>query len=536
MAQEDVSIEKAIGRFLDGELEPEDGPVLARAIAEDCRIAEELRRLLIVDGLLHQAADVDPGAFAESVHTRLAAEEDGARFTEAVSERLPTATPARDERRRWLPWAISALACLGAAVSLICSWMATESTPPQAILPDAVKLPIAVMVNEEDARFAENASPVDGHFIPGKYYLQAGTVHLRFSNGAEVVMRSPAQFTIMDPMNMALTEGALRAIVPNSAHGFSVHAADIRYEDLGTEFGVSVGKQPGDSQLHVFEGRVDLKSPQGTVLSSVEEGESVSVTSGKVEKTDLKHLDVFPTAAMIGMGKWLSWRERVEKDPSLICYYPFIPEPADRTLLKDHAFNRPAQDGHIKGARWVTGRWPGKQALLFDRDGDHVHVDVPGQFRHLTFSAWIYLDRCDFALNAILDSDGWRPGALHCQLSRTGEFVIGHWGKPPRKKLGLQVMAGRWTHVAVAIDFGKKESRSYLNGELSEKVKFAAPEALTPGSCRIGDWLRHPEPTTIPNRGFRGRIDELVMWNRVLPPEEIREMVVAGRSSLASAP
>ena len=350
-------------------------------------------------------------------------------------------------------------------------------------------------------------------------------------------MRSPARFTIIDQMNMALSEGALRAVVPSSAHGFSVQASDVRYEDLGTEFGVSVGKQPGESQLHVFEGRVDLKTRQGKLLSSVEVGESVRVTGGKVEKTDLKHLEVFPTAGTIGMEKWLGWRERLEKDRSLLCYYPFIPEPADLALLKDHACNRPAMNGHIKGARWVTGRWPGKQALLFDRDGDHVKVEVPGEFRKLTVSAWIYLDRCDFAMNAIFNSDGWRPGALHCQLSRPGDLFFGHWApRARRKQLGPHVTEGRWTHVAAVADLDRLETRTYINGELAEKVRLSTfPGALTPGSCRMGDWLRHPEFTSIPNRGFRGRIDEFALWQRALTAQEIREMVTAGRSSLVSA-
>jgi Concanavalin A-like lectin/glucanases superfamily len=529
MAPEENTIDQAIGRFLDGEAEPDDGPALAHAMAQDSRIAHEVRRLLTIDGLLHQTADVDSVAFSESIQTRLSAEDDGALFTQAVTNRIQTSVPLPAVRRGWLRWAVVSVACFTAA-SFAVIWLATQSTSRS---PD---LPVAVLVNEANALFAENAAPTGGHFSPGTFRLQAGTVHLRFASGAEVVMRSPAQFTIVDAMNMALIEGALRAVVPASAHGFSVLASDVRYEDLGTEFGVSVGKQPGESQLHVFEGRVDLKTRQGRLLSSVEVGESVRVSGGKVEKTELDQLENFPTAGTIGMEKWLRWSERAEKDPSLLCYYPFIPDAADGALLKDHAFNRPSLDGRISGARWVTGRWPGKQALLFDRDGDHVAVDVPGEFRHLTMAAWIYLDRSDFALNAVLNSDGWQPGALHCQFSRSGEFFFGHWAnKPKRKQLGPRVPIGRWTHVAAVADLDRLETQTYINGELAEKVRLSSfPGPLTPGSCRIGDWLRHPEFTSIPNRGFRGRIDELALWQRSLTREEIREMVAAGRSSLGS--
>jgi hypothetical protein len=532
MALEQPPIDLTIGRFLDGEPEPEDGPALARAMAGDGRFAREMRRLLTIDGLLHQAAEADPAAFADSVSTSLAAEGDGIVFTQAVLDRLQPVAPLAGGRRRWLRWVGVAAACVAAvAASVAWIWLANQSEP------HASAARVAVMINEANAGFAENAAPSGVYFAPGNYDLEAGMVQLRFASGAEVVMRAPARFTVIDRMNMALIEGALRAIVPTSAHGFSVHAADIRYEDLGTEFGVSVGKKLGESQLHVFEGRVDLKTRQGALLSSVEVGESVRVTGRKVEQTQPKHLEEFPTAGTIGLEKWRSWRTRLEKDATLLCYYPFIPEAADPTVLKDHSSNQPGLDGRIDGARWVTGRWPGKQALLFDRDGDHVKVDVPGEFRQLTLTAWVYLDRRDFALNALFNSDGWQPGALHCQLSRTGDFFFGHWAnKAKRKQLGPRLAVGRWTHVAAVADLDRLSTQTYINGELAEKVRLRSfPGALTPGSCRIGDWLRHPEFTSVPNRGFRGRIDELAVWRRALSAAEIREMVAAGRTTLASA-
>ncbi len=536
MGLEETPLDMAMGRFLDGEPEPDDGAALALAMAKDARLAEQMRRLLTVDGLLHQIADADPEGFAESVGTRLAAEDDGSRFTGAVSARLNAASSKPRERRKVLPWAIAAAACLIAAASFAWTWVINDAVPLR--LESAVAVPaVAVMVNEANAHFADGASPAGVNFAAGNYQLQAGTVHLRFGSGAEVVMRSPAKFTILDRMNMALTEGALRTVVPSSAHGFAVHVSDVRYVDLGTEFGVSVGKQPGESQLHVFEGRVDLKTRQGKLLSSVDGGESIRVAGGKVEQTEFIHLEQFPTAGTIGLEKWLGWRERLDKDPSLLCYYPFIPEADDLTILKDHAVDRPALDGQIDGARWVTGRWPGKQALLFDRDGDHVKVTVPGKFRQLTLTAWVYLDRSDFALNAIFNSDGWRPGALHCQLSRPGDFSLGLWtSKAKRKLMGPHVTVGHWTHVAAVADFDRLRTQTYINGELAENVKLASsPGTLTPGSCRIGDWLRLPGSTGTPLRGFRGRMDELAMWRRALAPEEIAGMVAAGRACLVSA-
>src|SRR5438067_2538284 len=98
MAPEEMPLDQAIARFLDGEPEPEDGPALALAMAQNCRFAHEMRRLLTIDGLLHQAADANPAAFVESVSTRLAAEDDGAVFTQAVLGRLQGVAPASGPR------------------------------------------------------------------------------------------------------------------------------------------------------------------------------------------------------------------------------------------------------------------------------------------------------------------------------------------------------------------------------------------------------------------------------------------------------
>ncbi len=531
MAAEDMPLDVALGRFLDGEPEPEDAPTLAIAMAEDRRFAGEVRRLLTIDSLLRQTTDADSDAFADSISTSLAAEDDAGRFTQAVSNRLPiVATGFIATRKRLLRTAALA-ASIVLVVGVVWNRLAIESAPPVS------DQPVALLINETDAQFAAGAAPSRGNFLPGRYQLQTGAVHLRFASGAEVVMRVPVQFTIMDQMNMALNEGVLRTVVPSSAHGFTVHTADVQFKDLGTEFGVAVGKEPGESQMHVFEGRVELATKQGKLLSSVEVGESVRVSGGKVEPTDLKQLVDFPTVGTIGLEKWFRWRDRLDQDASLICYFPFTPEPADLALLKNHATNGDMSDGQIVGARWVTGRWPGKQALLFDRDGDYVSVDIAGEFRQLTLSAWIYLDRCDFALNAILDSDSWRAGALHCQLTRSGEFFFGHWAnRPKRRQLGPHVAAGHWTHVTAVADLDALNTKTYIDGELAETVRLSTfPGALTPGSCRIGNWRRLLDPSSVPNRGFRGKIDELALWRRALDPREIREMVTAGRPSLAAA-
>jgi len=212
-----------------------------------------------------------------------------------------------------------------------------------------------------------------------------------------------------------------------------------------------------------------------------------------------------------------------------LCYYPFVPEMPDRDVLKNHAVSGIELDGRIEGARWVTGRWAGKQSLLFGRDGDCVKLEVSGAYRQMTVFAWIYLDRCDYPLNSIFASDGWRPGALHLQVTRSRDCFLGHWDKAKKKRLVSTVPYGRWTHVAGVADLDRLETRTYVNGELAEEVNLRNNTVpFTPSSSRLGDWFPRLDPTTIPQRGFRGRMDEFALLQRALTQEEIREIVVAG--------
>jgi hypothetical protein len=55
---------------------------------------------------------------------------------------------------------------------------------------------------------------------------------------------------------------------------------------------------------------------------------------------------------------------------------------------------------------------------------------------------------------------------------------------------------------------------------------------IRPNLCRLGNWLpseRHLEKRT---RAFRGRMDELAIWNRALLESELRQMFEAGRPNV----
>jgi len=538
----------ALGRLLDGEPEPEDGRRIAAAMRDDPAFAAEVRRLLQVDDLLRQHAEPDPDSFIDALAMRTSGEGE-VDLADRVESVLSPAC-SRAARTAWLPWAVAAVACTvavampflktGRATTEVAAASKRDSSASRSSNDSKFRVPpvtadesiVALLVNEVDARFADGAAPDAVRFRPGIYDLTDGAVHVRFSSGADVVIPSPARFAIRDPLHMSLEHGSLRALVSPAAHGFTVDAPGVQYEDLGTEFGVAVGQGGHRSEVHVFEGSVNLKSPDGRKLSLLALGQSAAFADGEIGPAPPPDLELYPTPDDIGLLRWRRWRDEIKADPTLVCYYPFDARKEEPSVVADAAGSL---DARVRGAHWVSGRWPGKQAMLFDKQDDAVELTIPGEYRQLTISGWIRVERLDFELNAIFDSDGWESGDVHVQLLRSGQPSIGFFGNhgSAKESPGAVVVPGRWTHIAAVVDLDRGWSGVYVDGVLADTTAIVAPDVrLTPGTCRIGDWVRRPDWKHAPERGFRGRIDEFAIWNRVLSESEILKHVEAGRPSL----
>ena len=152
-----------------------------------------------------------------------------------------------------------------------------EGTPPKVES-------IARLVQDIDAVWkhdrVENPQATNGgHRIktgmklyPGqRLHLASGLAEFKFFNGAEVVLRGPAEFEVQSIKQARLEVGALVARAHDRrAKGFVIETPTARVEDLGTEFGVVVAAD-GTTDSSVFRGEVELfvLDSEGTAQSSV---------------------------------------------------------------------------------------------------------------------------------------------------------------------------------------------------------------------------------------------------------------------------
>lgn len=502
-----------LDQWLQGCISEEDFAILQQRLRESAELRSKLRAMAALDEGLMQLS-LTPKAILPKVH---------------VAERnYQAGSDASQHHSRWLPWAIAAAAALIAVIA----WFPRASVKQDS----SGSYVTAMLVDEAGAAFSPPRLQGDVRFAPGSYELKSGMIHLRFVNGADLVVEGPAQFQIRDAFRTDLAAGRVRAIVPPPAHGFTVVTREVAYEDVGTEFGLSMNAVTGESQMHVFDGQVNLRSGDalGSLLRSLYVGESVGYRDGRMEEVPEMDVSEFPSPENIGYQRWVSQRRERLADPSLIAWFPFERGPNASVLANAvRAFG--TTDGRIAGARWATGRWPGKQALWFDRESDFSEIEIPGEYSELSVAVWLKVDRLEHEMNAILNSNGADPGDFHFQMNRLGLPRGGLVGvpRPVQRWVGNPVPTGKWVLVVSVISLPQRRHVIYVNGQPVMDSQVAGSNvSIQPGHCRLGNWLGEGFPGGSTARGLRGLIDELSVWNRALSQSEVVSLTESGRPSM----
>ena len=146
-----------------------------------------------------------------------------------------------------------------------------------------------------------------------------------------------------------------------------------------------------------------------------------------------------------------------------------------------------------------------KTALLFDREGDRVELDIPGEFNGITMSAWVHIDHLDHAVNAIFTSNGWQPGSLHWQVLRTQDPLLAvHQIYESGSLLKRPIRLGRWIHLVAVLSKEAGRTRFYVDGQLAQENRLPGDSLIKPGKALIGDWLQDA-PDPFPGRSLKGK-------------------------------
>ncbi len=196
----------------------------------------------------------------------------------AGRDRLPSllANPVVIRPKRW-PIAAAA-ASLAACLTLVACLLFLPRSQSAPVIPI-----VATLTQADNCKWAGSDLPtkVDSKLTAGTLALVEGIATLQFECGATVTIEAPTTLEVTDSMHCRLVEGTVTADVPEQAHGFTIVTPDIRVVDLGTRFGVTAGST-GNSQVHVFEGEVEIDGLKGGKTKRLTEGNALHVGSSTV--------------------------------------------------------------------------------------------------------------------------------------------------------------------------------------------------------------------------------------------------------------
>ena len=414
---------------------------------------------------------------------------------------------------------------------------------------------VAVLMESVSASFVDNGfqpSSTNGILYPGEILLESGIVAIEFYSGARVILEGPAIFELTSENSAILREGRIRALVPPQACGFSVSTRQIEVVDLGTEFGMNIEEDGHLTEVHCFNGLVDVYennlSQKGEVLRSLETGEAIRIQSTKIQRMSANSMafisynelaQSFLENSTLRHEEWRSVIEEIRANEDILALYTFEGQgPRERSLVNQVSFQNHFSHGAIVGCRWTNGRWPSKGGLEFKSPSDRVHFQSNDPYQTITLSAWARLDSTPKRTMCLLSSSENASNSLSWHINGSGNLVLSlrnDNGKVAQKFSSPQIvnrnMLGKWQHFTTVFNSIDKTVTHYLNAKevsKSEITKKGLSQVVF-GNAEIGNSSLKNNNGKTPIRFFTGRIDELSIFGRALQPEAINNLHQVGK-------
>ena len=345
---------------------------------------------------------------------------------------------------------------LVATLVAIASWAIFrlgESSRPEElvaqspVLTETLDPNVAVVTDVINAVWAESSPLNAGDGAgPGLIRLESGMLRLEFYCGAAVILEGPAELELKSSTLAVLEAGRLRAHVPPEARGFTILSRGHRVVDQGTEFGI-IASPDGETQVHVFEGLVDLFPDSGNSASSrplvnsdVSSPQRLSTGGGLRIQADgerkdivaedtrfvsfIDFADLVEQSIVQRRDEWRKYKQALQRDDRVYAWFDFDHELMVRRRVRGSVPSSNAFSGALVGCRLASGRWPEETSLEFKHPGDRVRLSLPDEFDSVTLVAWVRVDGLDRSFSGLLMANDHTVGKPHWQINRQGRIVF----------------------------------------------------------------------------------------------------------------
>ena len=166
----------------------------------------------------------------------------------------------------------------------------------------------------------------------------------------------------------------------------------------------------------------------------------------------------------------------------------------------------------VNGPIWTDGVIGA--ALQFDGVNDYVSIPYPlYSLSGGTLSLWFIKNGAGAGSNVIIGSWGGSGSQRAPTFFIPATTLRWEFGDLTDRDTGQAILNNQWYHVAMTYD-SNLNVKVYLNGILVSTGTSVNPLGFY-GQVHIGHYLNWG------NHYFQGRIDEVLVWNRPLSPEEV---------------
>ena len=541
----DVDLQELLTAWMGGEIDPARlGPMLDRVRGDEAfRLAfiaeihmlgrlkavqsSEPRWLLLEDELGWSGRESNPcGAIEEGVARHV--------FANPPGRRTPLS-------RGWRLASAAALILAGLSITL-----ATRGRPipppPAPAVPRNQATGLAMILRLEGVRWDPigTPSPREGDVLGvSRLRFNSGRATLSMFTGVVIVVEGPADVELISVDQVYCRLGKLRTRVPKGAEGFVVSTAGSAVVDLGTEFAMNLTSE-GRARGRVYEGRVEA---------------SVLGPSGTPQRTEVLHesktFEINPGAGQVDK---IEGSERFVEPPDLVAGPLALDPDYPRAVLDSRPWGYwrfEAMDGgvvpnQVAGGLKLRAVGPVRLAGTRENRGLEFVDDAAAQYLALD-ALWQPPGRPGYAVELWFLSRSIAHAALASlvtpadtnnhtfllELTSRNRLVL---HKPASVRFLHRLPAGpsggdmtftesyyvpyRWHHLVGQINGDLMET--FLDGEPMPPLRIAPGRTTPAGQFLLGRLTTAPATDPGWSRHFRGRLDEVAIYNHPLEPGEIR--------------
>lgn len=374
------------------------------------------------------------------------------------------------------------------------------------------------------------------YILNDRLHFLAGTVQLKFKNGAELILEGPVDLSLKDQNGAFCSQGKISAHIPSNALGFEIITPSFSLIDRGTDFVVDI--DPENTQVAVIKGLVDLVSANKLHKISMKAGSAIKTIAERFEK-----IDFFPDLYIspdhfYGILRQFSIRELKKnkeiqelliKDPSLLARFDFNSLSGNTVPNLSLRGTTMIPRAHLYGTENTEGSLPQTNAILFRKKNAEVLIDLPGEYRNLTLICKTRLDLLRSGSVVLASKDARQTqGALIWQQHLDGRFQIEITEKNKTFGTGFnseKIVSPKdlntWIVLAVVLDADRKIIRFYKDGNLISQKIWPDPISIHPGNIALGNLS---DPKSRSHRELSGAIESFSIYDQALNEKEIQNI------------